>query len=66
MHILCNGNRHPISQGMSLEELFEALDLAPDSIVAEINKKIIQPDQYGQLQLNDGDQIELIRFVGGG
>ena len=51
---------------MSLEDLFEELDLPPDSVVTEINKKIIQPDQYAQLQLKDGDHVELIRFVGGG
>jgi len=66
IHILCNGNNHPIPEGMHLESLLQTLDLPPDSVVAEINKKIIQPDQYAQLQLKDGDKVELIRFVGGG
>jgi len=66
LHILCNGNSHPIAEGTHLESLLRSLDLSPDSVVAEINKKIIQPDQYDQLLLNDGDQVELIRFVGGG
>ena len=66
MHILCNGNRQNITEGTSLLDLLEELLLAPGSVVAEINKKIIQPDQYAQLQLKDGDQVELIRFVGGG
>lgn len=66
MHILCNGNRQNITEGTSLLDLLEELLLAPGSVVAEINKKIIQPDQYAQLQLKDGDHVELIRFVGGG
>ncbi len=66
MHIICNGNEQDITEGSSLQQLLEELQLAPDSVVAEINKKIITPDQYAQLQLQDGDHVELIRFVGGG
>lgn len=66
MNILCNGNKHSITEGMSIQDLFEELNLSPDSVVAEINRKIVQPDHYGQHKLKDGDQVELIRFVGGG
>jgi sulfur carrier protein len=66
LHILCNGNRHPIVEGTPLESLLRSLDLSPDSVVAEINKKIINRDQYDTTRLFDGDEVELIRFVGGG
>jgi len=34
--------------------------------VAEVNREIIQNDQRANRKLLDGDQVELIQFVGGG
>jgi len=66
MQILCNGRQHDIDGGTTLGTLLEDLNLFPDTVVAEINKKIIDRDQYEALILSEGDQVELIRFVGGG
>jgi len=66
MYINCNGRQQPISDTTTLQDLLRELDLAPDNVVAEINTKIIDRDQYETLRLSDGDQVELIRFVGGG
>jgi len=66
MHITCNGKQQPISDTTTLHDLLCELNLAPDTVVAEINKKIIDHDQYETLCLSNGDQVELIRFVGGG
>jgi thiamine biosynthesis protein ThiS len=66
MQILCNGRQHDIDEGSTLGNLLEDLNLSPDTVVAEINKKVIDRDQYEALILSEGDQVELIRFVGGG
>ncbi len=66
MHIVCNGRQQEIDQGKTLGGLLEDLGLPADSVVAEINKKIIDRDQYETLKLTQGDQVELIRFVEGG
>ena len=66
MHILCNGSRRELEKEISLAQLLEELKLPADSVVAEVNRQIVQPEQYGTHFLADGDQVELIRFVGGG
>ncbi len=66
MNILCNGRQQELSDNTSLLDLLRELRLPPDTVVAEVNRRIIEPDQYGELQLQDGDRVELIRFVGGG
>ena len=66
MQIICNGQQREIKKGESLSSLLVSLDLPADSVVAEINKQIIDRDQYETIRLSDGDQVELIRFVGGG
>jgi len=66
MQILCNGQLRDINEQSTLALLLAELDLPADSVVAEINKKIIDRDQYAAQRLHAGDQVELIRFVGGG
>ncbi len=66
MQILCNGQQREISGDDSLSALLDSLALPADSVVAEINTIIIDRDQYETTLLVDGDQVELIRFVGGG
>jgi thiamine biosynthesis protein ThiS len=50
----------------TLAELLEKLDIKAATIVAEIDGQIIERDKFFQTRLNNGQQIELIRFVGGG
>jgi sulfur carrier protein len=66
MQIFCNGQQREIPGSTSLSTLLDSLDLPADSVVAEINTIIINRDQYETTLLADGDQVELIRFVGGG
>jgi len=64
--IQCNGRQQTLAKDTTLAQLLDELGLAADSVVAEINKQIIDRDQYATLKLSSGDQVELIRFVGGG
>ncbi|MCF8057324.1 MAG: sulfur carrier protein ThiS [Desulfocapsa sp.] len=66
MNITLNGNKTDFDNISTISELLENLDLAVDSVVVELNTKIIQPDSYGATQLGEGDGVEIIRFVGGG
>lgn len=66
MQITCNGEQREIKEGLSLLELLASLELPPDSIVAEVNKKIIDQNLLHATSLRNGDKVELIRFVGGG
>lgn len=42
------------------------LQLTPETVVVELNTTIIQPDSYDSTDIGEGDQVEIIRFVGGG
>ncbi len=66
MRIICNGQPRDLDEATSLAAMLAMLELDPNTVVAEVNKKIIERDQYEDLRLRDGDRIELIRFVGGG
>ncbi|HEB50255.1 MAG TPA: sulfur carrier protein ThiS [Desulfobulbus sp.] len=66
MQIICNGQQRELEEETSLAAMLAMLELDPNTVVAEVNKKIIERDQYEDLRLRDGDRVELIRFVGGG
>jgi sulfur carrier protein len=66
MEITCNGETKQIPPKITLGTFIRDLDLNPDTIVAECNGRIIKKEEYDSLVLQEGNVLELIRFVGGG
>jgi sulfur carrier protein len=50
----------------TVSELLRHLGVDEATVVAEIDGAIIERKNFSATRLNDGQQIELIRFVGGG
>ena len=40
--------------------------MKPDRVAVELNRAIVPRDQWDQTQLAEGDQLEIVHFVGGG
>jgi sulfur carrier protein len=66
MTIIINGQRQELGAAMSLLELLESRGLQPATVVVELNRGIVDRDAYARTALNDGDVLEVLRFVGGG
>lgn len=66
MNITLNGKQKDIPSPYTLTQLLTSLELPAETLVVELNTIIIQPDSYGATNLSEGDQVEIIRFVGGG
>ena len=52
--------------GQSLVHLLEELGFSAGRIAVECNGEIVPKAQYDALLLEDGDTLEVVRFVGGG
>jgi thiamine biosynthesis protein ThiS len=65
MNLTINGERRLIP-AETLSALVEQLDMKPDRVAIELNREIIPRDRWPQTRLNDGDQLEIVHFVGGG
>ncbi|MBB5349097.1 sulfur carrier protein ThiS [Desulfoprunum benzoelyticum] len=65
MDIVVNG-RPENSGPASVADLVAARGLAPEALIVELNGEIIRQEQWPQVQLGDGDRLELLSFVGGG
>jgi len=64
--IKTNGKSRQIGSGASLLSLLETLDLDPQTVVVELNRNIVRRSAFADTPLNDGDEVELVHFVGGG
>jgi sulfur carrier protein len=50
----------------TLTDLLETLSVEAATVVAEVDGKIVQREEFMSTGLKDGQNIELIRFMGGG
>lgn len=60
-----NGKELPVA-GRTLSEIFASESYDPKRIAVECNGNIIPKAQYDNTILQDGDNIEIVSFVGGG
>ena len=63
-----NGTEKTFDGGLpaTLSELLAKLEIDAATVVAEIDGKIVERQNFAQTRLKDQMGIELIRFVGGG
>ena len=65
MKIDLNGKKVK-SESKTLMDLVIEKDLDPNSLIAEVNFEVIRQDIWKDVSIKDGDNIELLSFVGGG
>ncbi|HIQ36964.1 MAG TPA: sulfur carrier protein ThiS [Desulfocapsa sulfexigens] len=66
MNLTVNGNIKSFQDISTVTDLLKTLQLPPETVVVELNTIIIPPDAYNSAKLAESDQVEIIRFVGGG
>ena len=66
MTLIINGTATDMKEGLSVEGLLKELDIEPGRVAVEVNVNIIKKVNYQEYQLQDGDSVEIVNFVGGG
>lgn len=67
MTILVNGENASLPENVkSISDLLQFYHLDEKLIIVELNKEIVDKQLYKQTEIGDGDQLELVKFVGGG
>ncbi|MCM3268356.1 sulfur carrier protein ThiS [Paenibacillus elgii] len=66
MRLTVNGELREVDNAATVAELLSAFKLDHKILVVELNREIIDRTRYEEAYLNDGDQIEIVHFVGGG
>ncbi|MEM8873743.1 MAG: sulfur carrier protein ThiS [Planctomycetota bacterium] len=64
--ITVNGEEAGMPQPRTIAGLLAALNLDPDKVAVERNRKLVRGSTYDTVELQPGDDIEIVTFVGGG
>ncbi len=52
--------------GASVLDLLASLDQHPKTVAVEVNRELVPRARFGGTRLEDGDRVEIVRFVQGG
>jgi thiamine biosynthesis protein ThiS len=66
MQIILNGEPCEIAAPLTLTALLAQLDIDPRRVAVEHNLNVVKRAKYDSTRVEDGDQIEIVNFVGGG
>ena len=66
MHILLNGESHELAAPISVKSLLERLGIDTRRVAVERNLLVVRRALYDTEIVADGDEIEIVNFVGGG
>jgi len=66
LSIRVNGEQRRVENGISVAEMLGALGLDPLRVAVERNLAIVPRGTLGEVCVEDGDDYEIVHFVGGG
>ena len=64
--VTVNGEHRRVPKGISIADLALELGLEPSRVAVERNLEIVPRSTLGHVQVEDGDDYEIVTFVGGG
>ena len=66
MKIILNGDPQEVAGPLTLTALLAQLNVDPRRVAVEHNLNVVKRATYDSIQIQDGDRIEIVNFVGGG
>ena len=61
-----NGELHELPQPLNIAQLLEHFELPKDRVAVERNRSIVPKLQWENIAVAQGDELEVVHFVGGG
>jgi thiamine biosynthesis protein ThiS len=65
MTITVNGQPRDVPEGTNVLQLIAQHNLTPQKVAVELNRRLIRAEKY-ETVLKEGDEVEIVTFVGGG
>jgi thiamine biosynthesis protein ThiS len=66
IEIVLNGDRKEIPGGLDVLGLLQHLEIDPARVAVELNRAIVRQPDWALSQVENGAQVEIVQFVGGG
>ena len=64
--ITVNGQHRRVPKGMTIAQLALDLGLEPKRVAVERNLEVVPRSTLAEVKIDDGDDYEIVTFVGGG
>jgi thiazole synthase len=64
--IRVNGEHRRVPGGISIGEMLNGIGIDPATVAVERNVEIVPRSSFGEICVEDGDDYEIVHFVGGG
>ena len=64
--IVVNGESRAVREGETITGLVRALDLDPERLAIELDRRIVKRAEWASTVLAPGATLEIVQFVGGG
>jgi thiamine biosynthesis protein ThiS len=65
MTVTVNGEPRDVPDAQSIRALLQTAGLTPEKVAVELNRRLLRSDRY-DTPLKEGDEVEIVTFVGGG
>lgn len=66
MNLFLNGEPASAPDAVTVAAFLESLGMPERGVAVERNREIVPKSMYATTRLAEGDQIEIVQFVGGG
>ena len=66
LEVMVNAQPREVGVGTTVADLVAALGLKPEQVAVERNKVIVRRPDHQETFLEDGDELEVVTFFGGG
>jgi thiamine biosynthesis protein ThiS len=64
--IKLNGDTHEIAGPLTVSDLLAELNIDARRVAVEHNLVVLKRDAFGTITVQEGDEVEIVNFVGGG
>ncbi len=66
MKIIVNGEEQEYNTPLTVTNLLQGLDLRNEHVAVEVNLKILDRSDFPTWNIQEGDKVEILSFMGGG
>ena len=66
MTITLNGDPHQLPAPLSVSALLAQLEIDARRVAVELNLDVVKKAAYDSSVIKEGDEVEIVNFVGGG
>ncbi len=65
--IIVNGEDQEVQLPVTVSDIIKQLNVAqPEMVSVQVNEEFVEREEFETLQLNEGDSIDFLYFMGGG